>query len=114
MNKTDYIATISFEQPGDRAEAQAYLAKEYPGITYDAATDSYEYRGHKFDYFKAGCSVLPGRSNSYILIHQKTERWLFSYGDKEERWQELMARIIETKKVKKPGIIERIAMWLEK
>lgn len=90
-NKTNSIASVFFEKSGDRVEAQEYFKKQYPEIKYVPDTDSFSYRGYKFDYFKSGIGVT-GCGNSYILIDKNdSQLWLYTYGNLEDRWNDFIS-----------------------
>lgn len=84
----------------NRDNAVKYLTHEYQGIIYNETTDVFEYRGFSFNYFLAGISLQIGErssdkelTGSYLLIEKDTGQWLFSYGDKEERWRDFLESI---------------------
>ena len=98
-NKTSSLATFETEQSNDKIEAQFILKEMYPEIIYDSITDSYEYRGYKFDYFKSGIGFPSGSPNGYLLVDKENSQlWLFSYGEKEDRWQDYL----KNKEYKRP------------
>lgn len=92
MNLTNSIAIGIEEQLEDKLEAFDYFKNLYPGIKYIEQTDSYQYRGFEFDYFKAGISMLGLKNgSSYMLVWKPNSRiWLFTYGDLEDRWTRFM------------------------
>lgn len=65
-----------------------YLSKIYPSIAYDQNTDSFLYRGEKFDYFAAGISIETGLYSYLLVCPEDTRIWLGDYGDKNDRWNE--------------------------
>ena len=92
-NKTYCLATSPFNlhKPEDKIHARRFLEKEYPGIVYDSSTDSYEYRGFKFDYFKSGVGLKNTSQDTYLLVDKEDVRlWLSSYGNKEDRWKDYL------------------------
>ena len=97
-NLTSSLASFSDESSDDKIKAQKFFNKKYIGIIYDFTTDSYEYRGYKFDYFKCGLGVNPvnlsfNNQDSYMLVDKNNAQlWLFTYGDSEERWNDYKMR----------------------
>lgn len=93
MNRTNQLGSFFAQSPADREEARTVLTKNYPGITYDEATDQYLYRGYRFDYFKAAVSMIGG-PNDYLLVDPENPQWnwLFIYGDAEQRWKAYVER----------------------
>lgn len=89
-NLTSSICFSGSENFSNKESAKKYLTAEYPGIIYHEASDEFEYRGFRFDYFLAGISHDPLKPGSYLLIEKGSSQWLFSYGDKEERWKDFL------------------------
>jgi hypothetical protein len=80
MNKTNTIAIIG-QKPEDIEEAQIYFKEKYGDmVKYDFTTDSFIYRGVKFDYFKDGVAIFPGEKNSYCFLDPRNPR-LFLWND---------------------------------
>jgi hypothetical protein len=68
-------------------EAIEYIKKEYPNSTY-TEDDAFIYRNQKFDYFQSGIDAQG--KGQYFLVDPEHSRdhWLFSYGNKEDRWND--------------------------
>ncbi len=93
---------ISMEAPNDKLEAQDYFKKKYPEIVYDSTSDSYNYRGYKFDYFKSGHGFT---FNIYLLVDKENpEIWLYSYGNLEHRWNDYL----ELKNIQKESFMSKM------
>lgn len=74
MNKTNTIGLVG-QKPGDIEEAQTYFKEKYgDAVEYDFTTDSFIYRGIKFDYFKDGVAIFPGEKNSYCFLDPRNPR----------------------------------------
>ncbi len=110
MNATNRMGCFVGESPEQKNEAQEVLAKEYPGIIYNHEDDTYTYRGYKFDYFLSGISFDRTIPNGYLLVDpEDSQNWLFSFGDREERWkQHIEKRAHSNKKVENK---EKKSFW---
>lgn len=92
MNLSNQLG-ISGKGKSEAREAQLFFKNKYPDIIYNESTDSYVYRGYKFNYFKAGIGIGIGveRRNSYLLVdNENSSLWLFDYGPPEEMWQKYL------------------------
>jgi len=93
MNLTNSIAIVN-ENDTDKKEAFNYFSNLYPGIEYQSSTDTYRYRDLMFDYFKSGIGI--NGPNTYLLVSKGYPNiWLFTYGNKENRWDEFIRRKID-------------------
>lgn len=91
-------------------EAQKYFKEKYSSIMYEESTDSFCYKGYKFDYFLSGCS---SEGNGYLLVDPDDYRlWMFDYGNAELMWVEYLQTKQGRKELSKPVGIKR--SWFEK
>ncbi len=69
---------------------EQYLQEIYPDITYIAETDTYIYRDFSFRSRMSGINFNTGEC-SYILVDKcYPYQWLFTYGNKEEMWNNFL------------------------
>lgn len=90
MNKTNDLATLRQEEPEDKILAQKYFKDLYgDDIDYLEESDSYLYRGIEFDYFKSGIPICASVGPTFLLVDKEYYYlWVFTYGDKEEMWED--------------------------
>jgi hypothetical protein len=89
---------------------------DYPDIEYIPETDSYLYRGRYFDYFVSGTSI-DNNSYSFMLRDSEDGQWLFTYGDKEDRWSDFLdfkrRHLIKPTPKPKENIFDKILGYLK-
>jgi hypothetical protein len=99
MNLTNKLTNYTVSR-ADWFEAAKQFLSEYPGVVYNPEDDTFEWRSHRFDYFKSGryAKEIDGKlywtnRHKYTLAYNHNGQ-TYGFVNSPEDWDNILAEKI--------------------